>query len=212
MEEIIKKIEKLLALAEKNPNENEAMAAALKAQELIAKYNVQMEQIGNNKPSQKIVAEMHEGGKGYKWRYALANIVARNFRCKTYVLGRDHVMFYGYENDAKAALATFSFLFKVGNKLAAKFYHEYKKQGHSTRGVLNRYLAGFCKGISEVLDEQCTALMIVTPKEVNEQFKEYSKNFGTISGALRSENHDPEVYNRGRREGKDVASSRHLNA
>lgn len=212
MEEIIKKIEKLLKLAENNPNENEAMNAALKAQELIAKYNIQMEQIGNDKSSQKIVTEMHKGGKGYKWRYGLATTIARNFRCKMFVLGRDQVVFYGYENDAKAALATFSFLFKVGNKLAAKFYHEYKKQGHNTRGVLNRYLAGFCKGISEVLDEQCTALMIVTPKEVNEQFKEYSKTFGTMHSTLRSENHDPEVYNRGKMDGKDAASSRHLNA
>ena len=39
-EKIMEKIKKLLALANNNPSEDEAMAAALKAQEMMAKYNI----------------------------------------------------------------------------------------------------------------------------------------------------------------------------
>ena len=39
-EKILEKIEKLLALAGNNPSENEAISAALKAQELMAKYKI----------------------------------------------------------------------------------------------------------------------------------------------------------------------------
>ena len=39
-EKILNKIKNLLDLANNNPNEHEALAAALKAQELMAKYGV----------------------------------------------------------------------------------------------------------------------------------------------------------------------------
>lgn len=45
MEKILNKIKNLLDLANNNPNENEAIAAALKAQELMAKYNIELDQL-----------------------------------------------------------------------------------------------------------------------------------------------------------------------
>ena len=104
MEEIIKKIEKLLALAGNNPNENEALAASLKAQELIAKYNVNIDHLGDNKETPKIGTAKHTTGKGYKWRFILAPIIARNFRCKLYLINGIDVVFYGYESDSKAVI------------------------------------------------------------------------------------------------------------
>ena len=44
MERILEKIRRALALAGDNPNEHEALAAALKAQELMAKYNIDISQ------------------------------------------------------------------------------------------------------------------------------------------------------------------------
>lgn len=209
MEEIIKKIEKLLALAEKNPNEHEAMAAAAKAQELIAKYNVDMASLGSSEEKPKIGTAAHTTGKGYKWRYKLATIISRNFRCKVYLLNRDHVVFYGYENDAKAALSTFSFLFNVGNKLAAKYYNNYKKTHSDTHGVLNMYLEGFCSGISSVLDQQCKALMIVTPKEVEDGFKKRMACSKTVKIGL-AKSSDRSIFTDGHNDGRDIAASRHL--
>ena len=67
IDNIIEKINKLLALAEKNPEQNEAISAAAKAQELIAKYNIEIEKLG--KPEEEEIAiSKYSNGKGYKWR------------------------------------------------------------------------------------------------------------------------------------------------
>lgn len=210
-EKILKKIENLLALAGNNPSENEAIAAALKAQELMAKYNIELAEVQDERPAEKIVMEKYapKANCHYvrKWRYTLANIVAKNFCCKTYVINRETTVFYGYEKDAKIAVEVFKFLFETGNKLADRYWRKCKKEGKETKGVLNTYLIGFCDGIKEVLDKQCTALMIVTPKEVEESYAEHSKNFGTISGSLRM-SYDGHAYAEGKIDGKATASAR----
>lgn len=52
-ESVLKKIRNLLALAGNNPNENEAHAAACKAQELLAKYHLSMSDIKEEKSEAK---------------------------------------------------------------------------------------------------------------------------------------------------------------
>lgn len=210
-EKILKKIENLLALAGNNPSENEAIAAALKAQELMAKYNIELADIEGESPKDNIVEEMHtpKANCHYvrKWRYTLANIIAKNFCCKTYCISRDTIVFYGYEKDAKIAVEVFKFLFETGNKLANRYYLKCKKEGKQTKGVLNTYLVGFCDGIKEVLDKQCTALMIVVPKEVEEAYAEHSKGFKRINNSLATSN-DARAYNEGKTDGKAIATAR----
>ena len=79
--------------------------------------------------------------------------------------------------------------------------------GKNTTGVLNTYLVGFCDGIKEILDKQCTALMIVIPKEVEEAYEEHSKDFRKISHKLKTSN-DERAYREGRRDGRDTVMSR----
>lgn len=212
-EKILKKIENLLALASNNPSENEAIAAALKAQELMAKYNVELADVQDTEPKQKITMEKYypKANCHYvrKWRYTLANIIARNFCCKTYVIGHDATVFYGYEKDVKVAVEVFKFLFETGNKLADRYWRKCKREGKETKGVLNTYLIGFCDGIKEALDKQCTALMIVTPKEVEEAYAVHSKNFGALSNKLNYAN-DGRAYAEGKTDGKAAASSRSI--
>lgn len=177
-EEILKKIDKLLALAGNNPSENEAISAALKAQELMAKYNIELADVQGTESGQEIKKEIYTPKKSShyvsKWKYSLSQIIAKNFCCKTYSLGRDAIVFYGYEKDAKIANQVFGFLFETGNKLADRYYRKCKKEGRETKGILNTYLTGFCAGIKEVLDKQCVALMVIVPKEVEESYKEYT--------------------------------------
>lgn len=210
-EKILKKIENLLALAGNNPSENEAIAAALKAQELMAKYNIELADIEGEKPKNNITEETYtpKANCHYvrKWRYTLAQIIAKNFCCKTYCIGRDTIVFYGYEKDAKIAVEVFKFLFETGNKLANRYYLKCKKEGKNTKGVLNTYLVGFCDGIKEVLDKQCTALMIVVPKEVEEAYAERSKGFKRINNSLATSN-DVRAYNEGKTDGKATATAR----
>lgn len=208
-EKIIEKIKNLLDLSRNNPNEHEAMAAALKAQELMAKYHVDVNDVEGQELSDEIIESSLFVGNGDKWKFRLATIIAKNFCCKVFYRGRDTIVFYGYEKDATIANQVFKFLFETGNKLADRCYYEYYKQGKSTRGIKNQYLVGFCDGIKTVLDRQCTALMIVTPKEVVESFEEFSKDFKTMQSTL-SLSYNKDAYDKGHRDGVSTANARSI--
>lgn len=212
MEKILNKIKNLLDLANNNPNENEAIAAALKAQELMAKYNIELDQLDDKKETREIVKEVYyQSGKHEmkKWKIGLAAIIAQNFRCKTYFLGGQNVVFYGFKEDAKIALEVFTYLYEIGNKFAVRYYNKCKKEGKETRGVMNTYLVGFRDGVAEVLEKQCTALMIVTPKEVTESYDEMSKGWKKMKSTLRLSG-DTSAYSNGKSDGKDMATARSI--
>ena len=59
MKEVIKKVQKLLALAQSD-NENEARLALQKAQELQAKYNIVFDQLDVEDESQKVIEEKYD--------------------------------------------------------------------------------------------------------------------------------------------------------
>lgn len=212
MEKILNKIKNLLDLANNNPNENEAIAAALKAQELMAKYNIELDQLDDKKETREIVKEVyHQSSKHEmkKWKIGLAAIIAQNFRCKTYLLGGKDVVFYGFKEDAKIALEVFTYLYEIGNKFAVRYYNKCKKEGKETRGVMNTYLVGFRDGVAEVLEKQCTALMIVTPKEVTESYDEMSKGWKEMKSTLRLSG-DTSAYSNGKSDGRDMATARSI--
>lgn len=212
MEKILNKIKNLLDLANNNPNENEAIAAALKAQELMAKYNIELDQLDDKKETREIVEEVyHQSDKHEmrKWKIGLASIIAQNFRCKVYFMNKKDVVFYGYKEDAKIALNVFTYLYEIGNKFAVRYYNKCKKEGEETRGVMNTYLVGFKDGVAEVLEKQCTALMIVTPKEVTESFEEMTSGWKTIKSTLRLSG-DTSAYSNGKSDGRDMATARNI--
>lgn len=212
MEKILNKIKNLLDLANNNPDENEAIAAALKAQELMAKYNIELDQLDDKKETREIVEEIyHQSDKHEmrKWKIGLADIIAQNFRCKVYFMNKKDVVFYGYKEDAKIALNVFTYLYEIGNKFAVRYYNKCKKEGKETRGVMNTYLVGFKDGVAEVLEKQCTALMIVTPKEVTESFDEMTNGWKIIKSTLRLSG-DTSAYSNGKSDGKDMATARNI--
>lgn len=75
MEAIVERVRKLLNLAAKNPNENEAAAAAAKAQELLASYNLDMATIGQGGESGKREDAKQRGGM-YIYERELWNAIA----------------------------------------------------------------------------------------------------------------------------------------
>lgn len=208
-EKIIEKIKNLLDLAGNNPNENEAMAAALKAQELMAKYNIDSSAIDTDESEKELFhATYNDTGKHEmkKWKVTLSNIIARNFCCRLYFHGTS-VVFYGYKKDAQIAVEVFRFLYEAGNKFAVRYYTKCKKEGKNTKGIMNTYLQGFCAGIKEVLDRQCTALMIVIPKEVNESFETMTANWKTKNTHI-TQSYDAAAYSQGKIDGKETATAR----
>ena len=209
-EKIIQKIQNLLDLANNNPSEEEAIAAAAKAQELMAKYDIQIGDLGDTDENEIVEEVFYDNGKHEmkRWKVGLASVVAKNFRCKHYFLGKKNVVFYGHKTDAKIALNTFSYLYTAGNKLANNYYYNKKKMGFETKGVMNSYLAGFKKGIQDKLDTQCTALMIITPEDVSTSFEEMTENWkhSTTKIAI----YDSDAFEQGKRDGNAAMSANRL--
>lgn len=207
-EQVIEKIKKCLALANNNPSEAEAQAALLQAQKLMAKYNVQVEMTEEEVLSYSQQMCVHRYDAAY--RKPLAHVIADNFRCKYFLQG-NRIVFFGRDTDARIAKEAFEYAYefamKEGNRLENKAYAEYG----SARGVHSSYTAGFIAGLKQALEAQCTALMIVTPQDVKDEFADMSKNWGTARGGFRLNNGiDRDAYNRGVQDGKTVMNGRRI--
>ena len=213
-EKIIQTIRKILELSKNNPSEEEAKSAALKAQELLAKYHIDMSEVESiDIDTVESIEEVRVDIPAKKWKYKLARIVADNFRCKHFYIGKGILVFYGHKTDADVAAETFKYLFNVGNRLAGREVDKVFGQTGTSVNVYNSFVAGFCAGIEEALGEQCKALMIVTPEDVKTSFEEMSKNFGTMKGgAMRigANTHCREAYENGKTEGRHAIRSKQI--
>lgn len=204
-EQLMEKVNKLLALAGNNPSEAEANAAYAKAQKLIAEYNLDMSEFSDE---EKIVMMPCEHPKNKGYRINLAVIIGRNFRCRVMMHG-NIVNFLGYETDAKVCVQIFNHAYKVSNKLGRKEVRKYRKMGCDVHGVFNSYVSGFCDGMREVLDEQCRALMIVVPKEVDEEVERRASG-RRYRGGQRDSYFNGSSYRSGRTDGRAHMRSREL--
>lgn len=212
MESILQKVKGLLALSGNNPSEAEATAAALKAQELIAKYNLTLTDV--EKETLEIAQAEYRTGVDKSWKYGLARTVAANFRVEVYWIDRRVAVFYGYKQDTYVAVSVFEYLFKTGEKGArAACRKAYKDYGTET-GVYFSYTRGFISGVKAALDAQSTALMVVTPQEVKDSYREYCSAEGmkkmgqTRNGSERGV--DGAAYKSGFNDGKSAGRSRGL--
>lgn len=210
-EKILEKVKKLLALAGNNPSQEEAQAAAAKAQALLAEYNLTLEETGNE--DETIDFTYFDTGVDRSWKYDLASVVARNFRCKCLWWGRARVGFYGYKHDTEVASQVFEFLFWAIRRNLRKVKKQVKEEKGTAKGVIFSYSQGFIKGVQEVLDAQCTALMVVTPKEVNEAYEGYCKSSNVKSININrrdAKDFSKETYNKGLKDGKDTMKRREI--
>lgn len=210
-ERIIVKIQKLLNLADKNRNssDNEAAMALLQAQKLMAEYDLQFEDLSDVSKEEMVqVGCTHTDNLGY--RKALAMVIAKNFKVKTFFQGT-RVMFYGYESDTELAKEAFEFAYRYIYRQGNRKCDEIRKQGYSARGVFNSYALGFIQGVRDAFDKQCVALMVVVPQEVSDSFSDMSKSWGSFRGGIRTDGyvyHD--IYEQGRVEGQDKFSTKSL--
>ena len=197
-ENIIARIKKLLALAKDNMNVAEATAAALKAQKLVADYDVSKDELYKEEP--EVITEVKSNDiVGNPWSKHLANAIANNFRCRYFTQssgytgwsGRmrttsEHIVFMGYETDAEAATVTFDHLFDIGGKLANAEVRRVRKQHGTATGVRNSFLLGFVKGIETELEKQTQALMLIRPQAVNDYAANRTKGFRPCRSTVRN--------------------------
>ena len=202
-DEIVEKIKGLLSLGDssRNNSEEEAKAAMLKAQQLMAKYDITAEEVEDKEDEQYSHEECeHKWDAAY--RFPLANVLAKNFRCVVYARGKK-VVFMGHTSDAKICKATFEFAYRFIQKKGNSIYNKRYSMGYPTKGVFNSYALGFIVGLQEAFNVQCQALSIVTPKDVIEEFENISKGWQCKhSKNIQNDATDANVWYQGRQDGK----------
>lgn len=214
-DKIIKKIEKLFALAGNNPNEKEAEAALLKAQKLMAEYGIEQSQLTGEKIT---YATVYSNVHPHRINNALAEIIAKSFSCKVIIAynhkGKRVLSFFGRTEFAEAANYTFEFVCKImihgGNRATRE-----NGVNPGTKGAAiyyNSYCHGFIMGVKSKTDEQCKALMIVVPTDVEDAFHEKYKHCGTYKNKRGSAGTDVTSYLMGVTDGKSALGKRELNA
>lgn len=211
IESVIRKVQKLLALADesRNPSEAEAIAASMKVQKLLAKYNLDIAEVTGEEKKEEIEQVIADVGTGKKWKYTLADVVAKSYCCKSFCRGSEMIVFYGFRSDVLIARRVFMYLFKVGNTLASNHIKQRKESGERRMdGVYNSFCLGFCNGVSSELEKNCRALALVTPKEVVTSFREYSANFKTVD--RRIDMTDWDAYYEGEEEGRRALTGRYI--
>lgn len=207
MNKMIEKVKKLLALANNNPSDTEAQAAALKAQKLIAQYNIDLSQEIGEEIKYKLVEATHSNNEGY--RKPLSVIVADNFRCKAIVIG-NMINFFGREGDVDACVSTFNYLYRVSHNIGLKLERQARKAGKSTHGVANSYWVGFMAGLKDAFDVQSKALMIVVPEDVKENFAKEFPNLKKATGGMQNTGFSHDAYTQGRADGRNSMGRRQL--
>jgi len=176
---IIDKIEKLLALSSSS-NENEARSAMLKAQELMAKYEIKREQLKDGEQEERPVVNFSSVPFRDEWIHMVSGVIAENFRCRRISVSRlgsrvaFRIRFYGYEEDAEICINIFNYAVKVIRKrfmVLRAIYADAKRE--FGRDEKMNYVLGFCHGLEKNFEEQKAqsqsfALALITPKAVND--------------------------------------------
>ena len=200
-EDALNLIQKLFNLGDKerNNSDQEAELAILKAQKLMAEYDISIEEIKEEKEPE-YSHEMCEHKWNYGYRIPLANVLAKNFRCELYERGKS-IVFMGRKVDATICRQTFEFAYKYIMKRGNQEYNRRYEMGYTTRGVFNSYARGFIIGLKKSLDEQCVALAIVTPPDVTAKFKEMSEGWKQKTTKMGKAT-DVETFHKGIKDGE----------
>lgn len=117
IEKIADLINKCLALSD-SPNENEATLAMSKAQELLEKYNLSLQDIRdrNRRPDDMIEGEIEYDG--YYWRRKLYSMVARRSNCTTVIHPyKNSVSILGRQTNVMTAMQMIYWLYPQINTL-----------------------------------------------------------------------------------------------
>ena len=210
MDKMLEKVKKLLSLAGNNPSEEEAKAAAKKAQEIIAKYNLDLEDLPEGeKVSYKLLRAEHPNNNGY--RGTLSCILAPNFRCKAiYIDGIVH--FFGREGDVDTCTSVFNMIYKTMRRNGCRQERLARKEGRSAHGVANCYWSGFMAGLKDELGAQSKALAVVVPEDVNKSFHEKFPVLGSGRRyGARHTGYDSNAYHTGYSDGRSSMKKGELN-
>lgn len=199
-EKIIEKIKKALALANNNKNPNEAQAAMLMTQKMMAKYHIEMQEIEESEESE--IQENELDIKKGSWRKSLMKLICNNYRCNCFLRGNTgkRIIIVGAKEDIEIAKTIYEFaenqLIDGFNKYFKNNYEEYTAI-QIKNAVRKDYADGFIRGLREKFARQKAEetrkneqyALIVTNKKV----EEYMENLN-IKGHYKSREKDSFMF------------------
>lgn len=220
-EKMLDRIKALLNLADKSRNnsDKEAEVAAMKVQELLEKYNIDMAEVlsrEDNKNIGEIIVdeEVIIFNKMGSWRKSLFGCVGDLCGVKGYWYSYPHLKkyemrFVGVQWDVAVAKELYKFLFKTLDKNASILYKgEYNKQ--------TSYLVGCCGSLYRRVQEQNRrikeqntvnekfALMVISKKEaIDKYMTQKFPKMKTVQNK-NSPSLDFHAYHKGRRDGDKI--------
>lgn len=212
MEKIADKIQKLLALAGNNPSEEEAKAALLKAQKMMAEYNMSQSDLNGE---EKIVYSLEMCKLRVNPRSKVMSvIIANSFACKV-IIHCNKICFFGREDNAKAAKSSMEFIHKTMERGMTQECRKHGLSGTTQAGasmIYNAYAKGFLAGLKQAMDAQCVALAVVVPQDVKDEFNKKFPNLRTTSSRMVSGWQYQDSYIKGQSDGRSAMGKRSLEA
>ena len=218
MADIKDKIRKLLALAT-SPYEAEAMAAMLKAKELMAKYKLTELDFSDTK-EQKLVHLTCDDIKwttdsGEIWVASLCGIIAENYCCcaswHTPHKTRTHILVItGMQEDAEVCKQIIEYAVEFVRGAIKALQRKYRR--NDPKSIAQSYAAGFIEGLGMAYEEQKDehpewGLVIVKPEEV----KQYEDSLGCKSVKAHSTVVNPLAKMKGFNDGMEFNSRKVIN-
>lgn len=204
-EKIVRKIQMLFAKKESN-FKAEAETALLKAQELMLKYGITMQDV----TGQEVLELSVYHSQAPLWHGRIASILAKNFRCKyiwtTQWRGTRKVRvmtFIGYPEDAEIIKEAYMYaisLIRYNIRCLKKRYPRVKTP------YINTYIQGFIAGLRVKFQEQVEreewGLLLVTPVPVEDHYESYNPVPIKPRGRLAEQNNNQSAYKKGYFDGK----------
>src|SRR5699024_10594297 len=194
-EKIIRKIQRLLKIAEDERNDEECHAAFLLAQKLMIEYQISKAEINIEKTDKETILEKEtqDFKKSFWWEKKIAAIIGTNFRVKYFLRSRGRkstIVFYGYQNDVFLADEMYVLACDALQVHAQQFIQDYysaryyylNRDRTLTNELKNDYMNGFLEGLSQKFKEQYVILsqkyelMCLVPTEIEDDFKQKMTN------------------------------------
>jgi len=192
-DEAIDKIRKLLKLSE-SPYQEEAKIALEKARKLMVQYHLEEHDLSEEQKDDIIQTEVKIADvMTIVWGY-----ISRNNRCMCYFADRynqerkleHYAIVVGYKFDVECVCAMMHYItgcfehglktvrtqIRNGETVTINGVQRKFDRFSSTKGLKNNYLDGFYRGLVSIIEEQNASseyhLMVITPEEVKQDYKE----------------------------------------
>ena len=192
MESIIDKIRKLMALSE-DKDDDEAQAAILLAQRLIAKYNIEQDVVERD-TSHRVTLYEADLDYAFNWyRLKLLSVICNNF--KTYCSVNHYgprlrrLSIVGERVDVELAQNVFMYALAALEKCAKAFTElpDVKRKWKRKKEMKEQYISGFIVGLHVKLEtqkrasEEMALALTIHPaitEQVKDRFDENSDRYG----------------------------------